>query len=82
MIKSFFPSYPIQGAVGALEEYLAICESSDLDVADQDGRTPLHLACIGGHGEIVDIFLNRGGMICVGLSLLPVNPLRERDNLK
>ena len=51
------------GAVGALEEYLTLCELDDLDVTDQNGRTPLHLAAMGGHGEVVDILLNRGGEI-------------------
>ena len=63
VLKIIFPFHA--GSVGALEELLEICQHDvSLNISDHRGRTPLHLACIGGHGELVDILLNRGGELC------------------
>lgn len=30
---------------------------------DNFGRTALHLALLGGHGEVVELLLNKGGTV-------------------
>ena len=54
----------LSGALGAFEEFVEICGEDDtaLNIVDNQDRSPLHWACIGGHGELVDILLNRGGL--------------------
>lgn len=49
-----------KGNLIALEEYLSICEEPSFEVLDNKDRSPLHFACMFGHGEMVDILLNRG----------------------
>ena len=51
----------ISGAYEALKDYLQICDHGFLNSVDLTGRTPLHLACMCGHGQIVDMLLNKGG---------------------
>lgn len=43
---------------------------AELDVRDSLDRTPLYLASLGGHADIVDLLLGRGADVRVG-----VNPL-------
>ena len=45
-----------------MEEYMSLCDVKHLESSDKSGRRPLHLACMYGHGEMVDALLNRGGM--------------------
>ncbi|XP_065663395.1 uncharacterized protein LOC101241294 isoform X3 [Hydra vulgaris] len=51
------------GACEALKEYLQICGNDFLNSIDLMGRTPLHLACICGHGQIIDMLLNKGASL-------------------
>ncbi len=49
------------------EEILNSCPDAMIEDVDIHGRSALHLATLGGHGEVVDFLLNRGG---VHISLL------------
>jgi ankyrin repeat protein len=39
---------------------MLIDRGADLDVADVDGHTPLHFACVGGHECVVTALIDRG----------------------
>ena len=47
----------------ACEEILNLCSEDVLEETDDGGRTALHLAAMGGHGEVVDFLLSKGGML-------------------
>ena len=49
------------GCLAACEEILDICSDDVIEDMDNQGRTALHLASVGGHGEVVDFLLSRGG---------------------
>ena len=59
--------------MSACEEILQICADDIIEDADNLGRTALHLAAIGGYGEIVDLLLNRGGENSIDLQFLEFN---------
>ena len=59
VINSVFLS---QGCISACEEVFSLCSEDVLEDMDNFGRTALHLAALGGHGEVVEILLNRGGI--------------------
>jgi ankyrin repeat protein len=51
-----------------LESLIAILDSSsrvDIDVADNNNTTPLHLAAREGHSEILDYLLGKGANVSV-----------------
>ena len=52
-----------QGCVVACEEIFNMCSEDILEDVDNFGRTALHLAALGGHGEVVEFLLNRGGIM-------------------
>ena len=39
-----------------------MCSEDVLEDLDNFGRTALHLAALGGHGEVVDFLLSKGGI--------------------
>lgn len=42
-----------------------IKEKADIDVKDENGRTPLHLACMNKHFEIAKILIENGADVNV-----------------
>ena len=40
-----------------------MCSEDVLEDVDNFGRSALHLAALGGHGEVVEFLLNRGGIM-------------------
>lgn len=39
-----------------------IIRVTELDAADEEGRTPLHVACWQGHTEVVQVLLSHGAL--------------------
>ncbi len=48
------------GNIGDVKEHII---NIDVDKADYDGRTPLHIACSQGHEDIVQVLLSRGAHV-------------------
>ena len=49
------------GDVSVAEQFLN--QGADISSADHDGRTLLHLSCIGGHYNLTEMLLKRGANI-------------------
>eukprot|EP00794_Sanderia_malayensis_P014094 gene14094-15566_t len=58
--KSVFLWAAEHGCLLACEEIFEVCSDDIIDDVDNLGRSALHLATIGGHGEVVDLLLNKG----------------------
>ena len=46
-----------QGDIPAIKKMIA--KGIQIDVADYDGRTPLHLACSEGHNDLIEYFFGK-----------------------
>jgi len=70
--KTIFLFAAEHGCVVACEEIFNMCSEDILEDVDNFGRTALHLAALGGHGEVVEFLLNRGAVTdrkdCQGVS--------------
>jgi ankyrin repeat protein len=53
---------------------LLVQKGADLNVQDQDSRTPLHLACDGGHLNIVELLVQKGADLNVQDHAIPGLP--------
>ncbi|XP_065055290.1 ankycorbin-like [Rhopilema esculentum] len=60
--KTVFLYAAENGCVPACEEILNLCSEDVLEETDDGGRTALHLAAMGGHGEVVDFLLSKGAV--------------------
>eukprot|EP00112_Aurelia_sp_Birch-Aquarium-sp1_P005709 Seg1647.7 transcript_id=Seg1647.7/GoldUCD/mRNA.D3Y31 product="Ankyrin repeat domain-containing protein 55" protein_id=Seg1647.7/GoldUCD/D3Y31 len=61
--KTIFLCAAEHGCLAACEEILDLCSDDVIEDMDNQGRTALHLASLGGHGEVVDFLLSRGAAV-------------------
>jgi len=54
---------PLSGSVSAIKVILEIGGRDCLEQRDINNRTPLILATIGGHGEVINLLLAQGGLL-------------------
>ncbi|KAH9947140.1 ankyrin [Amylocystis lapponica] len=75
----------ISGNVQELLLFLNSNPAADLNEADENGYTPLHLACDRGHIEVVEILLDRGADMCKkdsdDFSALELAEIAEHDDI-
>lgn len=54
------------GSLPAVKTILEIAGEQSLEQRDSNNRTPLILATMGGHGEVVNFLLSKGGKSVCG----------------
>jgi inversin len=53
--------FSLLGSIPACKQILLSCGKNMLNMKDNQNQTPLHLATLSGHGEMVDFLLQNGG---------------------
>lgn len=77
------PCNYISGSLPAVKIILEIAGKQSFEHRDKNNRTPLILATMGGHGEVVNFLLAEGGYLsnfCLVLSVCLNNLLHLKKN--